>query len=102
ALGESERILGRLLTGSRSEFVLASKVGFPFPSVAPSGLSPENIRASLQGTLSRLGTDYLDLYQLHAFDPNVGLEETLGAIDSLVEEGLIRSAGSSNFFAWQI
>ena len=102
ALGESERILRRLLAGSRAEFVLASKVGFPYPPGAPSGLSSENIRASLQGTLSRLGTDYLDLYQLHAFDPTVGLEETLGALDSLVEEGLIRAAGSSNFFAWQI
>ena len=57
---------------------------------------------SLEGTLQRLGTDHLDLFQMHSFDPSVPLAETLGALDALVDEGLIRHAGCSNFFAWQI
>jgi aryl-alcohol dehydrogenase-like predicted oxidoreductase len=100
--GESERILGRLLAGSRAEVVLASKVGFPSPGGGPWGLGPENIRTSLHGTLQRLGTDHLDLYQMHSFDASVPLEETLGALDELVDEGLVRHAACSNFFAWQI
>jgi aryl-alcohol dehydrogenase-like predicted oxidoreductase len=100
--GSSERILGDVLGGDRDEVVIASKVGFPAPGGGPSGLSPANIRASIEGTLERLRTDYIDLYQLHAFDPEVGLEETLGALQSLVDAGLVRYAGSSNFFAWQI
>ena len=100
--GESERILGSLLAGTRDEVIVASKVGFPSPSGGPSGLSPANIRTSLEGTLQRLGTDYLDLYQLHAFDPTVGLDDTLGALHGLVEAGLVRHAGCSNFFVWQI
>jgi aryl-alcohol dehydrogenase-like predicted oxidoreductase len=100
--GESERVLGQLLAGCRDEVVIATKVGFAAPGRGPSGLSPEHIRASLEGSLQRLGTDHVDLYQLHAFDPSVGLEETLGALHALVDEGLIRHAGCSNFFAWQI
>jgi aryl-alcohol dehydrogenase-like predicted oxidoreductase len=100
--GESERILGRLVAGNRDEFVLASKVGFPSPGGGPWGLGPDNIRASLEGTLQRLGTDHLDLYQMHSWDASVPLEETLGALDALVDEGLIRHAACSNFFAWQI
>ena len=101
-LGESERILGALLADGRDEMVIASKVGFPSPQGGPGGLSPQNLRASLEGTLERLGTSYLDLYQLHAFDTSVPLEDTLGALRDLVDEGLVRYAGCSNFFAWQI
>lgn len=100
--GQSERILGRLVAGSRDEVVLASKVGFPSPGGGPWGLGPDNIRASLEGTLQRLGTDHLDLFQMHSFDASVPLAETLGALDALVDEGLIRHAACSNFFAWQI
>jgi aryl-alcohol dehydrogenase-like predicted oxidoreductase len=101
-LGESERLLGSLLADAREEMVIASKVGFPSPQGGPGGLSPHNLRASLEGTLERLGTSYLDLFQLHAFDVSVPLEETLGALQGLVDEGLVRYAGCSNFFAWQI
>ena len=100
--GESERILGRLVAGTRDEVVIASKVGFPSPGGGPWGLGPDNIRMSLEGTLQRLGTDHLDLFQMHSFDPSVPLAETLGALDALVDEGLIRHAACSNFFAWQI
>jgi aryl-alcohol dehydrogenase-like predicted oxidoreductase len=77
-------------------------VGFPSPQGGRGGLSPQNLRASLEGTLERLGTSYLDLYQLHAFDASVPLDDTLGALRELVDEGLVRYAGCSNFFAWQI
>jgi 1-deoxyxylulose-5-phosphate synthase len=100
--GESERILGRLLGSDRQQVVIASKVGFPSPGGGGGGLSPKNIRASLLETLGRLGTDYLDLFQIHAFDPRVPLEDSLGEFDALVSEGLIRYAGCSNFFVWQI
>ena len=100
--GDSESILGELLVGQRDEIVLASKVGFPSPNTGRGGLTPENIRESLHDTLRRLRTDHLDLYQLHAFDQRVGLDDTLGALDDLVAGGLIRHTGSSNFFAWQM
>jgi aryl-alcohol dehydrogenase-like predicted oxidoreductase len=100
--GESERLLGRLLAGSRDDVVIASKAGFPMPGDEGPRLTPEKLRSSLLGSLERLKTDRLDLLQLHAFDPAVPLAETLGGIDALVREGLVRYAGSSNFFAWQL
>ena len=100
--GESERVLGRLLTGRRDEFVVASKVGFPVPGSPEAGLSPAAIRGSLEGSLARLQTDYLDVYQLHCYDATVGLDETLGALHELVDAGLVRHLGCSNFFVWQI
>jgi aryl-alcohol dehydrogenase-like predicted oxidoreductase len=102
ANGESERIVGRLVASCRDEFIVASKVGFPLPGGHPSGLTPARIRESLLETLRRLETDHLDLLQLHAYDERVPLAETLGALDDLVAEGLIRFAGSSNYFSWQL
>ena len=101
--GESERILGRLVGADRQRVVIASKVGFPSPDGGGGGgLSPKNIRSSLVATLGRLGTQYLDLFQIHAFDPTVPAEEYLGELNALVTEGLIRYAGCSNYFVWQI
>src|SRR5829696_1257781 len=100
--GASERILGRLVGADRDEVILASKVGFPDPDGGPWGLGADHLRASLERTLRRLGTDHLDVFQMHAFDATVPLEETLGALDALVDEGLIRHAACSNFFVWQI
>jgi aryl-alcohol dehydrogenase-like predicted oxidoreductase len=100
--GESERILGRLVGGTREQVVIASKVGFPSPDGGGGGVSPRNIRSSLLATLGRLSTDYLDLFQIHAFDPTVPYEEYLGELNALVAEGLIRYAGCSNYFVWQI
>lgn len=100
--GESERIVGRLVTGARDEFVIASKVGFRMPGATESAQRPETIRWSIEETLTRLRIDHLDLYQLHCYDPRVPLEEVLGALDALADAGLIRYAGCSNFFAWQI
>jgi aryl-alcohol dehydrogenase-like predicted oxidoreductase len=102
ARGESERILGRLLAGAHDDVVVASKVGFAAPGRAGAGLAPAHVRVSLEATLTRLGMDHLDLYQLHAFDPAVPLEDTLGAMQELVEAGLVRYVGCSNFFVWQL
>ncbi|HEY6533354.1 MAG TPA: aldo/keto reductase [Acidimicrobiales bacterium] len=102
ANGESERILGRLIAGCRDELLIASKVGFPVPGGHPPGVTAARVRESLVATLQRLATDHLDLLQLHAFDARVPLDETLGALSDLVAEGLIRFAGSSNYFAWQL
>jgi aryl-alcohol dehydrogenase-like predicted oxidoreductase len=101
-LGESERIVGKLVAGMRDEFVIASKVGFPLPGSSVSGQSRSAIRASVHETLGRLQTDYLDLYQLHCYDESVPLEEPLDALRELVEAGVVRHAGCSNFFVWQI
>ncbi|HET6499326.1 MAG TPA: aldo/keto reductase [Amycolatopsis sp.] len=96
--GESETILGRWLTarGNRDDVVLATKVGY-----APGfeGLSAANIAAAADTSLKRLNTDYIDLYYVHFDDQTVPLEETLGALNGLVEQGKVRYLAASNFTA---
>jgi aryl-alcohol dehydrogenase-like predicted oxidoreductase len=99
--GESEEYLGRALGLRRSEAIVASKFGHP-SSGPESGGRPESVRKALEGSLRRLGTDYIDLYQLHKPDPNVPIAETLGVLDELVKAGKVREIGSSNFSADQI
>jgi aryl-alcohol dehydrogenase-like predicted oxidoreductase len=94
--GESERLLGQALGARRSDVFIASKFGLPFLD-QPGGASPEYVGSACRASLQRLGTDYLDLYQLHAPDFTVPIEETLGALDDLVDEGLVREVGCSNF-----
>ncbi|MFN8223982.1 MAG: aldo/keto reductase [Gaiellales bacterium] len=96
--GESETIIGRWLTsrGNRDRMVIATKVA---KLEARPGLSAANIRAAVEDSLRRLGTDYIDLYYAHEDDPTVPLEETLGAFDALVREGKVRHLGASNFAA---
>ena len=101
--GASEEILGDLLRHDRDEVVVATKVGMTLAQGPNTGgLSRKNIRNSLEGSLRRLGTDYVDLLQVHHYDDAVPMEETLEALDELVGAGLIRYAGCSNFHAWQI
>ncbi len=101
--GASEEILGSLLTGVRDEVVIASKVGLPtMPGPNGGGMSAKHIHASVDASLRRLGTDYIDLYQLHHFDNTVPLEESLGTMDDLVHAGKVRYVGCSNYFAWQV
>jgi aryl-alcohol dehydrogenase-like predicted oxidoreductase len=101
--GESEKILGELLKGRRDKFVLASKVGY---SEGVAGGAPPSSRAaileSIDGSLRRLQTDYLDIYYLHVPDPQTPIEETLEAIDGLVRAGKVRYLGVSNFASWQV
>jgi aryl-alcohol dehydrogenase-like predicted oxidoreductase len=101
ARGQSEEFLGRALGLRRSQAIVATKFGHP-ASGPESGGRPGSVRKALEGSLRRLGTDYVDLYQMHKPDPNVPIAETLGALDELVKAGKVREIGSSNFSADQI
>jgi aryl-alcohol dehydrogenase-like predicted oxidoreductase len=98
--GESERTLAPWLAGRRGEVVLATKLRMPVSEPPGEGLAPERVRAACDASLRRLGTDVIDLYQVHAPDPDVPLEETLEALDGLVRAGKVRALGASNFPAW--
>jgi aryl-alcohol dehydrogenase-like predicted oxidoreductase len=101
--GRSEEILGRLIADCRDEIVLTSKVGFPTgEGVNESGLSRRHIMLSVEASLKRLGTDRLDFYFLHRFDPDTPIEEPLRALDDLVRQGKILYPAVSNWAAWQI
>jgi aryl-alcohol dehydrogenase-like predicted oxidoreductase len=102
ANGGSERLLGELLRGRRDRVQLATKVGLLRRGGKPEGLSAARILEALEESLGRLGTDYVDLYYLHAPDPSTPLAETLDALRPLLESGRIRDWGVSNFAAWQI
>jgi aryl-alcohol dehydrogenase-like predicted oxidoreductase len=95
--GESELIVGKALAGGRrDEVVLATKVGLPFDSDPNHrGASRRWITEALEGSLRRLQTDWIDLYQLHVVDPNTDIDETLGVLSDLVHAGKIRSFGAS-------
>lgn len=102
--GQSETVVGRAIRefGRRDEIVLATKVYFPMrddPNGA--GLSRKHILAEADASLRRLGTDYIDLYQIHRWDYSTPIEETLEALDSLVRAGKVRYLGASSMFAWQ-
>ena len=101
--GESETFLGQALKGRRSEVLIASKWGHTRGLRAGErNGSPERIRASLEASLCRLDTDYIDHYQLHRPDPNTPVAETLGALDELRAEGKIREIGCTAFSADQL
>lgn len=98
--GGSETLLGKALGTERQGIVLASKFGIAMDdSGQMQGARPAYIRQALEASLRRLGTDHLDLYQLHRPDPETPLEDTLGALDELVKEGLVRAVGVSNMDA---
>jgi aryl-alcohol dehydrogenase-like predicted oxidoreductase len=100
---ESETLLGKALAGKRDTVVLATKVrGRTGPGPNEVGLSRGHIMASVEASLRRLGTDWIDLYQIHGFDALTPLEETLRALDDLVRRGLVRYIGCSNLTAWQL
>jgi Predicted oxidoreductases (related to aryl-alcohol dehydrogenases) len=102
SLGESEILLGNALKGIREEIVLASKVRLPFSNnMNRSGATRVNIMRGIDSSLKRLQTDYLDLYQVHGWDSNTPLEETLRTLDDLVRQGKVRYIGLSNYSAWQ-
>jgi aryl-alcohol dehydrogenase-like predicted oxidoreductase len=98
--GTSERTLGPWLARHRDEVVLATKVRFPVSDPGGEGLGPDRIHAACDASLRRLGVDVIDLYQVHAPDPDVPLEETLEALDGLVGAGKVRALGASNYPAW--
>jgi aryl-alcohol dehydrogenase-like predicted oxidoreductase len=98
--GTSERVLAPWLARRRDDVVLATKVRFATDDPPGEGLAPDRIRAACDASLRRLGVDVIDLYQVHAPDPDVRLEETLEALDGLVRAGKVRALGASNFPAW--
>lgn len=101
--GKSEQILGRLMSGLRQNLVITSKVYFPVGSdINARGASRRHILAAVEDSLKRLNTDYLDVYFIHHFDDNTPLEESLRALDDLVQSGKILYPAASNFSAWQV
>jgi aryl-alcohol dehydrogenase-like predicted oxidoreductase len=103
--GESEVVTGRLLRslfGMREEYVLATKVhGRTMPGENGRGLSRKHIMASIDASLQRLGLDYVDLYQIHRWDPLTPIEETMEALHDVVTSGKARYIGASSMYAWQ-
>lgn len=103
AQGESETLLGKSLSGRRHEVVLATKVrGRMGKGANDVGLSRLHIMQAVEASLTRLGTDYIDLYQIHRFDTLTNLEDTMRALDDLVRAGKVRYIGCSNLAAWQM
>ena len=104
SLGRNEEVVGRnlLKMTSRQGLVLATKVFYPMSDDPKDrGLSREHIAASIDRSLARLGTDYLDLYVIHAFDPATPIEETMEALHATVRAGKVRCLGASTMYAWQ-
>jgi aryl-alcohol dehydrogenase-like predicted oxidoreductase len=100
--GDSERFLGKALGAKRSEIVLASKFGMAMDDEGIKiGAARQYIMQAVEDSLSRLGTDWIDLYQLHQFDPLTPIDETLRALDDLIRDGKVRYVGSSNLPAWR-
>jgi 1-deoxyxylulose-5-phosphate synthase len=103
--GESEVMTGRLLRqlfGTREEYVVATKVhGKTMPGENGAGLSRKHVLASIDASLERLGLDYVDLYQIHRFDPRTPIEETMEALHDVVRAGKARYIGASSMYAWQ-
>ena len=101
--GITEEILGRWLKGKRDRFIVATKCFAPTgPAPFDAGNSRKHIMAAVDASLRRLQTDYIDLYQLHGFDPATPIDETLGALDDLVHQGKVRYTGCSNFLTYQL
>jgi 1-deoxyxylulose-5-phosphate synthase len=103
--GVTEQITGSLLSrlfGHREDYVLATKVYFPM-GIGPNdgGLSRKHIMSAIDASLRRLGTDYVDLYQIHRWDYQTPIEETMGALHDVVQAGKVRYLGASAMFAWQ-
>ncbi|MEK3705343.1 aldo/keto reductase [Paenibacillus sp. FSL R7-0198] len=100
---ESERIIGQALTGRRENAVLATKAGLPrHDGPHGRGSSRYHLQQELEHSLRRLQTDYVDLYQIHTFDPHTPLDETLRTLDDMVTSGKVRYIGASNYAAWEL
>src|SRR5947209_10522991 len=103
SMGKTEEIVGEALGSRRDDVILATKARFPMgdgPNDA--GLSRHHLVRACEASLRRLGTDYIDLYQLHEWDGQTPLEEPLGALEHLVQSGKVRYVGCSNFAGWQV
>lgn len=102
-VGRTEEIVGAWLAGKRERFVVATKVfGATGPGPNDAGLSRRHVIAACDASLRRLGTDWIDLYYIHRWDPQTPIDETLAALEGLRASGKIRYAGCSNIAAWQM
>jgi len=101
--GLTEEIIGRWLRGKRDRVIVATKCFAPTgPAPFHAGNSRKHIMSAVEASLRRLQTDYIDLYQLHGYDPATPIDETLGALDDLVHSGKVRYIGCSNFLTYQL
>jgi len=101
--GRTEEIVGRWLKGRRERFIVASKCFFPTgPKPWDAGNSRQNIMRAVDESLRRLRTDHIDLYQVHSWDADVPIDETMTALGDLVTSGKVRYVGCSNYLAWQL
>jgi aryl-alcohol dehydrogenase-like predicted oxidoreductase len=101
--GVTEEIVGRWLRGKRDRFIVATKCFAPTgPAPFDGGNSRKHILSAVEASLRRLQTDYIDLYQLHGYDPATPIDETLSALDDLVRQGKVRYVGCSNFLTYQL
>jgi 1-deoxyxylulose-5-phosphate synthase len=101
--GRTEEIIGRWLPGKRDRIIIATKCFAPTgPAPFDGGNSRKHILSAVEASLRRLGTDYIDLYQLHGYDRNTPIDETLSALDDLVHSGKVRYIGCSNFLTYQL
>lgn len=101
--GRSEEFIGRALAGRRQEAIIATKVRHKFgDGPNDEGASRQHILKGVHASLKRLQTDYIDLYQIHAWDDETPIEETMRALEDLVRSGKVRYIGASNFTAWQL
>jgi aryl-alcohol dehydrogenase-like predicted oxidoreductase len=102
-VGRTEEIIGRWLRGRRHQFIVATKCfGRMGPADWDQGNSRKHIMDAIDGSLRRLGTDYVDLYQLHQYDPDTPIDESLESLDAVVRSGKVRYIGCSNFLAWRL
>jgi aryl-alcohol dehydrogenase-like predicted oxidoreductase len=101
--GMSEEILGKAIAGRRDKVIIATKASFPM-GAGPNdrGNSRHHLLSACEASLRRLGTDYIDIYQMHGFDPLSPVEETLSTLDTLVRGGNVRYIGCSNFSGWHL
>ena len=101
--GRTEEIIGKWMRGKRHDWVIATKCfGATGPQPFHAGNNRRHIFDAIDASLRRLGTDYVDLYQLHGYDPEVTTDETLGALDAIVRAGKVRYIGCSNYLAYQL
>ncbi|MBE9461931.1 aldo/keto reductase [Dyadobacter subterraneus] len=101
--GASEQILGKAISGLRDKVLISTKAVFPTSSdINDFGSSRINLRKSCEESLKRLGTDHIDVYHLHGFDANTPMEETIRALDDLIQSGKIRYIACSNYSSWHL
>ena len=102
-VGRTEEVIGKWLRGKREQFILASKCsGRMGPAAWQQGTSRKHVMNAIDASLKRLGTDYIDLYQVHHFDPSTPIDETAEAFDAVVRSGKARYIGCSNYQAWRL